>query len=368
MMPSYFELDQALAFNNTQDEKNDKPIYDKFRSLIVNTSGLIEALAANPNLIQEKDEEGMTLLHHAANIGRLVGTQLAGELLKVLFAIPGLNFHIKDHRGNTPVHTAAIGCEHRVTYQSIFPQFLKKALEHGFDFSTLNNEGESVLHIATKISYDSSVFGRLDNVSNMGNCNVRNMGNCNVRNMDNCAPKPKPRLDVFGLDVLSSSGSTALSCAIDALLFNEANTLLEAGANPLLCGSPELSPLRIIEKHLKTFTSALNQPAYPDDILYIKEQIKELQRLEQDIVLKVKKVQADSCEEIKKNAYTLYEVSIRISKDSFFCMLPTEILTRIAADTQTAPIDCQSRKEAEEIAAEEIAAAHAAHFASLLAS
>jgi ankyrin repeat protein len=323
-----------LNLTDGQDEKSDTPIYDKFRSLVVtwDTSELKQALAENPSLIEAQDEQGMTLLHHAADIGRSLGHSSAREVLNVLFASPGINWNIKNNSGNTPVHVAATLCQDRTTYELIFPEFVKTASEHGFDFSTLNNQGQSVLHLATKISYERWPIGRQNN----------------VRNMLNNAPNP-------GLDVLSSSGSTALYYAINGHLFSEANTLLEAGANPLLFGSPDRSPLGMIAEQRQNYTDALTQPEYANRHDLINQYIQKLDALEQKIGLKVQEAQADSFVEIRKNARMLAQGrrtdSCFNGTGSLFSRLPEDVLMHIAADTQTTSTSWQSRKEAEDIAA-----------------
>lgn len=199
-----------------------------FRRLLCFPAELELALKENPDFITELDENGETFLHHVARMGCLMGTSNALKILEVLFSLSNINFNIKDINGNTPLHLAALYCSDRVTCKCVFPALIKKASECGFDFSTLGQGGQSVLHIAAKVSYvDRRRFfeARVNSVLNV------------IKNVKDP-----------GLNVLSSSGSTALYYAINHLHFEEAESLLDAGANPGLCGSSERNPFTMIEE------------------------------------------------------------------------------------------------------------------------
>lgn len=125
---------------------------DSFKALLSSPDKLAEALADDPSLIREKDEDGMTLLHRAAEMGHLIQYEVAVEMLRVLFNSRGLDFNAKDRRGNTPLHVAALSCENRLTSNYIFPTMVKKATEKGFDFETRGHNGQTVFQMAKERS------------------------------------------------------------------------------------------------------------------------------------------------------------------------------------------------------------------------
>jgi hypothetical protein len=57
-------------------------------NLVFDPNELRVALEIDLDLIKTQDEDGKTLLHHAAKIGRLVGSSSAGEILNILFEAP----------------------------------------------------------------------------------------------------------------------------------------------------------------------------------------------------------------------------------------------------------------------------------------
>lgn len=229
---------------------------DEFKEWMRSAGALESVLKKSPKLITEQDEDGLTLLHHAAQVGRIRNSTGASEILNVLFNTPGLDFTIKDNAQNTAVHVAALSCKDRVTCQYVFPTLVKEASKRGFDFSMLGQQGQSVLHIATRTSCIN--FGNRIN---------------NVKNVLNNATDP-------GLDVLSSSGSTAFFYAVNHCYFDEAKTLLVAGADPMLFGSEDRDPFAMIEEHLKVFSETLSQ----DEDKEIKNLIDQLDELKQEML------------------------------------------------------------------------------------
>lgn len=244
---------------------------NEFKNLLWSDEDLQAALKSNPNLMKEQDEEGMTLLHHAAQIGFIMGSLNARKVLEALFKAPEIDFSIKDKNENTALHVAAYCSQERVTCQYIFPTLVKEAADHGFDFSTLGQNGQSILHIATRTSYTDprGVFGRKNNVKNV---------------LDN-ARDP-------GLNTLSSSGSTAFYYAVNHCYIDEAKTLLDAGADPLLYGAKDRDPLAMVDEHLKVFSEALTQCEYADGHKDIKILIGSLNELKEK--MKYKLLEKDS--------------------------------------------------------------------------
>ncbi len=236
---SFNIADRLLAAGAPAPSAPDKSAYentaDYLKSLAGNDIALYLALRFDPSVITMQDESGMTVLHYAAKIGFTMGSSSASLILHLLFTSPLVDFSIQDNQGNTPLHVAALCCEDRVTYQYVFPHFVKEAAKSGFNFSTLNNHGQAILHIAARTTYTDRRFG------------LRNNNIANVL-------KNAPDID---LNVLSSSGSTAFFYAVNFVHLNEANTLLEAGANPNLSGAPDRDPVAQIGELIDAYQTEL---------------------------------------------------------------------------------------------------------------
>lgn len=270
---------------------------------------LREALENEPGLITKQDENGKTLLHYAARIGTLMGSTNASKILNVLFNAPGIDFTIKDNAGNTPVHVAAFYCEDRTTCQYVFPAFVKEATKHKFNFSTLGQQGQSVLHITTRTSYTDprGLLGRINNVKNVLNNTTDS-----------------------GLNVLSSSGSTAFYYAVNHLHLDEADALLDAGANPILFGSKDRDPLAMIEEYLKLFNEPLTQDEYADGRVNVSIHLEQLNALKQRVLSYAK---TSSYNEIRKNSRILGQGSRTSTGSCLFKDIPPELLAKIAGFT-----------------------------------
>jgi ankyrin repeat protein len=229
-----------------------------FRDLSYGVRDLYIALRTNPDIIKEQDENGQTILHHAAHIGLGLGSNSASLILELLFEAKGADFSIRDNNGDTPVHIAAKLCHDRSTCDFIFPNYISKASETGFDFSQLNNQGQAVLHIAARNTEYSFYVGDL-------------MGR--QRNNVETIIESVPNID---LNVLSSSGSTALFYALNHGRFYKAETLLKAGADPK-CGSQDRRP----EKQLKEFEEELknNTTLEPERVKWFTESIEKIRNL-----------------------------------------------------------------------------------------
>jgi ankyrin repeat protein len=220
----------------------DNPVINILYNLVRNSDELKLSLAKDPDLIKKQDSDGLTLLHHAAQIGSFCGSSSSEEILNILFNAPGVDFTIKDNNNNTPVHVAALCCEDRTTCKFIFPEFLKAAERHKFNFSTLGQNGRSVLHIATTCSYTDHGFSRREN---------------NVLNVINNVKNP-------GLNVFSESGATAFFYAVNSCHFPEALALLDAGAKPKLYGSEERKPKTVLKRYISKLDKELKTETDPD--------------------------------------------------------------------------------------------------------
>lgn len=258
-----------------QEEKNFKTKEEYFIHLVHCNHDLYIALRKNNKLIQEQDSKKQTLLHHAARIGDDLDADEASLIHYLLFNVPQVNFNLEDQNGNTPLHIAALNADKFVTCKYIFPNYLKAAFISGFDFEALNHQGQTILHIAARTTFD----------------NINN-----VLQVIHCVPN-------IPLDTLSSSGTSALYYAINHLRLKEARTLLEYKANPKIFGKDaegvERNPLTMITEHLEMTNKKmiqLEKSEGKDDSLYDKIEFMYLNDLRKEIMSLKKDIENHSQE------------------------------------------------------------------------
>lgn len=118
-----------------------------FTHLSQNYHDLKIALRKKPGIIIEQDETGSTILHHTAR--HIPGSYYRSFsfIHQLLIDAPGVDFNIKDKKGNTPVHEALFNCLDK-NGKYVFPIFLSNAISRGFDCSIKNNDGLTILLIA----------------------------------------------------------------------------------------------------------------------------------------------------------------------------------------------------------------------------
>ena len=219
-----------------------------FKYLARSCKDLYLFLRAHPDRVNEQDDDGMTILHHAASIGAMMGSNSASLIHQLLFEVPGIDFSIKDLNGNTAVHLAGYFSYDRVTCRYIFPNYVRKAAALGFDFTTRGSQGLTVLHYAALNAYECDMQGRDQNLSTILAILIEH---------------PIPNLAAV-MNALSDSGSTALYYSLSRLAFSEVQKLLDAGADPLLCGTSERSPLARIRTFITDIVTAKTE-LNPDD-------------------------------------------------------------------------------------------------------
>jgi ankyrin repeat protein len=211
-----------------------KQTQEFFLYLVHNHQDLYIHLLRTPEIIRQQTEYGETLLHTAASITRDMEDSRARLIYHLLFRAPGLDFTIKDNNANTPLHTVALCSSELSVYDFVFPYYLKEAKKANFDFSTLGHNGQAIIHIAASTVHSHPSFGKRSKIRKLLEI---------VPNID--------------LNVLSSSGSTALAYAINWMHLEEAEILLVAGANPRIYGNLERSPLAMIDKHLQDISEII---------------------------------------------------------------------------------------------------------------
>ncbi len=289
-------------------------------ALIQSPDQLTQALKANPELINEQDENGSTLLHHIAQNGPNLSAEDASLILGILLECPELDFTLKNNRQNTALHEAAMHCGNRVVSQFIFPALVAAAAKKGFDFCTTTQENKTVLHLAAM----AQPFEILNNINNI-----------------------QPLLDTgaeLNLNALSTGGSTALFYAINKARYLEADALINAGANPSLCGTPERAPFVLIQKQLRLLNDGLLNPAYAHAKNTFTYHVEELTKLQEKMTPFLKKQSRD---EITK---TTVVITQSLRDLSIFSRLPKHLHLEIAAETQTTLV--YTKKEAVAIANE----------------
>lgn len=270
-----------------------------FRLLVRSPEKLQKNLFYNPALLSSKDENGMTVAHHVAEIGLSMEGSEACRIIFILFNSPGLELNIKDNFGNTAIHHAAIYATNYVNFEYVFPAFLREAEKRKFNFSFTNLDGETVLHLVTKLPYINFLLNRKSNIQTM----LKIVANP-------------------GLNILSFSGKSPLFCAIELGFYDEAKTLLEAGADPIF-NCKEKIPLTKLEENIDNY----NKLPTLDDFYFYFENEYIFQKM---IDLKNKMLSTSlvkSYAEIRKNARILAQGFC--NSGSFFSHLPREIITKI---------------------------------------
>ncbi len=150
-------------FRKTEQSFDSKS--ELFRHLSHSCKDLYLYLRTKPESINDQDEDGMTLLHHAASSGVTVGGNRSSLIHYLLFNAQGLDFNVKDASGDTPVHRAGNYCTDKTTCFYVFPDYVRKAAELGFDFCTRGHKGYTILHLSALKYYLCGYRGRITNLS-----------------------------------------------------------------------------------------------------------------------------------------------------------------------------------------------------------
>lgn len=136
-----------------------------FEYLICNVHDLFIALHENPSLINERDENGQTLLFYPVVAARYLSKRCIQWVMDILTSVPILELEIKDHNGDTCVHWTTKYCtekfentenhdreEDHLIFNYVFTPLVKLAKKRHFCFEvSLNNQGMSLLHIAADL-------------------------------------------------------------------------------------------------------------------------------------------------------------------------------------------------------------------------
>jgi len=184
-------------------------------------------LRKNPESVNDRDQFGRTLLHHAAAAGFMKNSRL-------LLTLPGGNVNLQDADGNTPLHLLIGRHSLPIEHKQFLVNLVNEAIGHGFDPSIKNRLGETILHLAAQhaAGFVSLILNTL--IKN----NVPNLGSI----LDTLAnEKAMPH---------STNLSTALHICISQRSWGDVLELLNAGANLDLCDN-RLDVLNTIEKRIR---------------------------------------------------------------------------------------------------------------------
>lgn len=196
---------------------------------------LFRALRTDPAIVNQQDEDGMTILHHAV-LQSPISTGFSVELiLKLLFAMPNLDLNIPDKNGSTALHAAAYRSSNRTTRVHLFPALVDEAIKKKFNFNSLDKDGNAIIHLA----YDhrralAPLKGYVEYCTAIDELLI-----------------PIETIKLLGINVLSSDGETVLFKAVSTLCIEVAHNLLMADANPAIFGTNDKSPIDEITKFIE---------------------------------------------------------------------------------------------------------------------
>lgn len=198
------------ARGDCQGSNPTKPSHELFEHLINNSRDLYLYVRNHPEKINQPARSGLTLLQYAA-IGE-VGSEdpeTRAVIRKILFSVPDISFDPTIGKGDTPLHIvakngASLAC------CTVFHEYVNAAIQHGFNFRIERGQGETVLQ--RRIDYSPNDVAPMELLKILVDKNLHNKKTV--------------------LNVVSSSGSTALSECIRKGFFDVALELLELGADP----------------------------------------------------------------------------------------------------------------------------------------
>lgn len=126
-----------------EESEEDEEILDNMADLfdvLVQSGNLQEILIAQPNLTQQRDENGQTLLHHAVALDEPTSVTTVVEA--------GTDIDAVDNDGNTALHILADIEDTREDAQERQISMARDLINHGAAFNTQNNAGQTPAEIA----------------------------------------------------------------------------------------------------------------------------------------------------------------------------------------------------------------------------
>jgi hypothetical protein len=277
-----------------------------FIRILQSASELERALATDSAWLIAYDENHNTLLHHVVYASTRNDESYAVDIRAVLQRVPDLDFRGQDNNQNTPLHIAAWHGGVDNTSSLLFPFFIEKAVQSGFDFSILGEMGLTVLQVAAKVR---------DKLATPSNNNVKTI-------LDRASDP--------AINQLSAEGATAFYYAVASANFMEADALLTHGANPLLCRHSRYDTIALIKSQIELITVRIAEN--PQSYVQLDPLLVSYQNLLQSIQ---RHPFVRQYAEIRKNARILFQGQQQAG--TFFAM-PDEMLIKIAAHTANSEV------------------------------
>lgn len=119
---------------------------EELQSLAHNKDRLEQAILKNPEVVNQQDEHGRTILHYVAQNGFSMGSTSLSEILNVLWAT-NINFEIQDENGDTPLHRVARTIHERVSSGCTMPAFIREAQRRHCNMAITNNNGHTFIDV-----------------------------------------------------------------------------------------------------------------------------------------------------------------------------------------------------------------------------
>ena len=247
-----------------------------FEHLSRNCSDLFIFLRQNPVSINDQDESGSTILHHAARLlhplpfddGASSHPDANSVLLtlSLCFSTPGIDVTIRDEKGNTPVHLACFRAREDFMDASLF--FVEKAVSLGFSCGTKGEGGLTILHLATR----SFKHGRWINESSLLREILSILTKHNIHELKTV------------LNVTTDDGNTVLNMAVEQRLLVEANMLIHAGADLKLSksvwlGLEQLKQPLEYNRYMRRFDDEVDEIENPQIAKLIREEREALRQI-----------------------------------------------------------------------------------------
>lgn len=138
-------ITQGLVLPESQSY-NTETTSEYYTKIISNIKRLYITLRNKPELLNQQDENGWTLIHHGAHLGNKLDCAYIKIIHHILFTGITPDFTIKDKNGLTPLHIVSNMIYEKTTLDYVFPYYLEFCKKNNFDFLTEDNNGRTIIH------------------------------------------------------------------------------------------------------------------------------------------------------------------------------------------------------------------------------